>query len=109
VSWSVLGALVVLALVCTVAAFLVFFELVHEVGPSRMVVVTYANTAIAVLLGVAVLSEPLTRGILLGFPLILIGSFLATSKKRPLSEASPTGTASPRRSFWRASKPALPR
>jgi drug/metabolite transporter (DMT)-like permease len=109
VSWSVLGALVVLALVCTVAAFLVFFELVHEVGPSRMVVVTYANTAIAVLLGVAVLSEPLTRGIVLGFPLILIGSFLATSKKRPLSEASRPGTPSPRRSFWRASRPALPR
>jgi drug/metabolite transporter (DMT)-like permease len=95
--------------VCTVAAFLVFFELVHEVGPSRMVVVTYANTAIAVLLGVAVLSEPLTRGIVLGFPLILIGSFLATSRKRPLSEASRPGTPSPRRSFWRASRPALPR
>ncbi len=109
VSWSVLGALVVLAVVCTAAAFLVFFELVHEVGPSRMVVVTYANTAIAVLLGVAVLAEPLTSGIMLGFPLIIIGSFLATSTKRPLSEASPTGSPSPRRSWRRASRPALPR
>jgi drug/metabolite transporter (DMT)-like permease len=108
-TWSVLGALVVLAVVCTAAAFLVMFELVREVGPSRMVVVNYANTAIAVLLGVAVLSEPLTRGILLGFPLILIGSFLATSKKRPINEASPTGAPVPRRSFWRVSRQALPR
>lgn len=109
VSWSVLGALVVLAVVCTAAAFLVFFELVHEVGPSRMLVVTYANTAIAVLLGVAVLSEPLTSGILLGFPLILVGSFLAASKRRGVSEASPTGSDPPRRSWRRASRPALPR
>jgi drug/metabolite transporter (DMT)-like permease len=109
VSWSVLGALVVLALVCTAAAFLVMFELVQEVGPSRMLVVTYANTAIAVLLGVAVLAEPLTSGILLGFPLIILGSFLATSRRRPLSEASPTGSLSPRRSWRRGSRPALPR
>ncbi len=88
-SWAVLGSLCVLALVCTALAFLLFFELVQEVGPSRTVVVTYLNTAVAVVLGIAVLSEPLTAGIALGFPLIIAGSFLATRRPAPATAASP--------------------
>jgi drug/metabolite transporter (DMT)-like permease len=107
---SVVGAIAVLAIVCTAAAFLIFFELIHEVGPSRTVVVTYPNTAVAVLLGVVVLSEPLTAGILLGFPLIILGSILATrTSGATLSEATPPAPAQPRRSARRASRPARPR
>jgi drug/metabolite transporter (DMT)-like permease len=40
--------------------------------------VTYLNPAIAVLLGVAILGEPLTAGLLIGFPIILGGSVLAS-------------------------------
>ncbi len=68
-----------LSLVCTTGAFLVFFELVKEVGATRSVVVTYLNTAIAVVLGIVFLSEPLTASILAGFPLVLVGSVVATS------------------------------
>jgi drug/metabolite transporter (DMT)-like permease len=109
VSWSVIGAIAVLALVCTAAAFLVMFELIGEVGPSRMVVVTYLNTAVAVLLGVAVLGESLTKGIVLGFPLIIAGSVLATRRTAAVSAASRGGAAPPRRSWRRASRSALPR
>ena len=42
----------VLSMLCTAGAFLVFFELIKEVGATRSVVVTYFNTAIAVVLGV---------------------------------------------------------
>lgn len=108
-SSSVIGAVAVLALVCTAGAFLVFFELVKEVGPSRTVVVTYVNTAVAVLLGVAVLSEPLTVGIIVGFPLIVAGSVLGTRRSAPVSEASPTDGPPPRRSLFRAQSRALPR
>jgi drug/metabolite transporter (DMT)-like permease len=73
----------VLSLVCTAAAFLVFFELVKEVGPSRSVVVTYFNTAIAVALGIIGLHEPLTVGIMIGFPLVIAGCVIATSAPRP--------------------------
>ncbi len=69
----------VLSVVCTAGAFLTFFALVKQVGATRSVVVTYLNTAIAVVLGVAFLREPLTVGILLGFPLVLVGSIFATS------------------------------
>ncbi|HVB71172.1 MAG TPA: DMT family transporter [Acidimicrobiales bacterium] len=68
-----------LSVVCTAGAFFVFFELVREVGATRSVVVTYLNTAIAVVLGITFLREPLTAAILAGFPLVLVGSVLATT------------------------------
>jgi len=73
----------VLSVVCTAGAFLTFFELIKEVGSTRSVVVTYVNTAIAVVLGVVFLHEPLTIGIMLGFPLVLVGSIFATSSTQP--------------------------
>jgi drug/metabolite transporter (DMT)-like permease len=78
VIWSVL----VLALVCTALAFMVFFALIAEVGPARATVITYVNPAIALLLGVVLLNEPFTIGIAIGFPLILVGCFFATSRNR---------------------------
>ncbi len=72
------AAVATLALVCTALAFVLMFELVNEVGPARSTIITYVNPAIAVLLGVAVLGEPFTAGIAVGFPLILVGSALAT-------------------------------
>jgi drug/metabolite transporter (DMT)-like permease len=68
--------------VCTVAAFLVFFRLIKEVGATRAVVVTYFNTAVAVVLGIVGLHEPLTAGIVVGFPLVIVGCVIATSKAR---------------------------
>jgi drug/metabolite transporter (DMT)-like permease len=80
----------VLGAVCTALAFILFFSLVAEVGPARTTVITYINPAVAVILGVLVLSEPITLGLVIGFPLILIGSFLAT-RKGPAFESEPIG------------------
>lgn len=74
-----------LALVCTALAFVLMFELIAEVGPSRSTVITYVNPAVAVLLGVTVLGEPFTAGIAVGFPLILVGSALATRGPEEMS------------------------
>jgi drug/metabolite transporter (DMT)-like permease len=79
VSAQTVGAVATLALVCTVLAFLLFFALIREVGPSRSTVITYVNPLVAVLLGVVLLSEPLTLGIAVGMPLILLGSVLGTA------------------------------
>lgn len=78
-SAATIGSVVVLAVVCTVVAFLVFFALIREVGPARSTVITYVNPLVAVLLGVAILSEPVTLGIAVGMPLILLGSVLGTA------------------------------
>jgi drug/metabolite transporter (DMT)-like permease len=72
------GAVLVLAIVCTAAAFLLFWALIDLVGPVRSTVVTYLNPAVAALLGVLVLNESLTPEMGVGFGLVMIGSVLAT-------------------------------
>jgi drug/metabolite transporter (DMT)-like permease len=73
-------SLVALGIFSTALAFISFFIVLKEIGPARSSIVTYVNTAIAVVLGVLILSEPLTLGIMIGLPLVMIGSFLASRK-----------------------------
>ncbi len=80
VSASTWWAVGVLGVVCSALAFLVFFALIAEVGPTRATVITYVNPAVALALGVIVLGEPLTLGLVVGFPLVLIGSAFATRR-----------------------------
>jgi len=83
VVWSVVG----LAVICTALAFLVFFALIGEVGPVRATVITYVNPAVAAVVGVAVLGEHVSAGMLVGFALILAGSVLATGRgPEPVAE-----------------------
>jgi drug/metabolite transporter (DMT)-like permease len=89
---SVLG----LAVVCTALAFVVFFALIAGIGPSRAVVITYVNPAVALSLGVVVLGEPFTAGMAVGFPLILAGSVLAARRRgdarsRPVEGGAASG------------------
>ena len=77
VVWAVVG----LAVICTAIAFVVFFELIAEVGPSRATVITYLNPAVALLLGMAILDESFTVATAVGFTLILAGSVLATRSR----------------------------
>jgi drug/metabolite transporter (DMT)-like permease len=71
-------AIVVLGIVCSALAFVVFFALIVEAGPTRATVVTYLNPAVAVTLGVLVLGETLGAASIAGLGLILAGSWLAT-------------------------------
>jgi drug/metabolite transporter (DMT)-like permease len=86
-SGRVLAAVLTLALVCTGLAFLVFFELIAEVGPARATVITYINPAVAVLLGVLVLDERFTIVTALGFVLVLSGAVLATGRSGAVAES----------------------
>jgi drug/metabolite transporter (DMT)-like permease len=96
ISGEVIASVGVLTLVCTAAAFLLFFALIVEVGPARATVITFVNPAVAVALGVIVLGEPLSLGIAIGFPLIVAGSILATGKsRRPPVAIAETTTGSP--------------
>jgi drug/metabolite transporter (DMT)-like permease len=94
-SLEAIAAITTLALVCTALAFVIFFELIIEVGPARSTVVTYVNPLVAVLLGVVILSEPFTAGIAVGLPLILAGSVLATRRSALPAESPPAGLSKP--------------
>jgi drug/metabolite transporter (DMT)-like permease len=73
-------SLVALGVLCTALALALFFALIREVGPQRALVITFVNPAVAVLLGVLLLDEPVTLGIALGLPLVLFGCVLATRR-----------------------------
>jgi drug/metabolite transporter (DMT)-like permease len=96
-SAAVMGSIVGLGVICTALAFVVFFALIAEVGPVRATVITYVNPAVALGLGVLLLREPLGAGILAGFALILVGSFIAnrrgSGKRTPQTELEPLAGA----------------
>ena len=57
--------------------------------------ITYLNPAVALLLGIVVLGEQPTVGMLIGFPLVLLGSVLATRGPRRRTAAAPSDAAEP--------------
>ena len=74
------GSLLGLGVICSALAFVAFFRLTREIDVARASLVTYMNMAVAVFLGIILLAEPITAGILIGFPLVVVGSILATRK-----------------------------
>lgn len=78
-SRSSLVSLLVLGVVCTAIAFVTFFALIGEVGPARATVFTYLNPVVAITLGGVILDEPITWGLLAGFPVVLVGCWLAAA------------------------------
>lgn len=84
-----IASVIVLIVVCSSVAFVIFFALIAEVGPARATVITYVNPAVAVVLGIAILHEHFSLGLALGFPLVLIGSFFGTGgiRRRPVPDA----------------------
>jgi drug/metabolite transporter (DMT)-like permease len=62
---------------------LTFFALIAEVGASRGAAFTYVNPAVSVLLGVVLLSESFNLATILGFLLIILGSWLSTGGNLP--------------------------
>jgi len=85
ISAGAIRAVVGLGVLSTGAAFVAFFTLATIIGVARGSLVTYLNTACAVVLGVIILNEPLTIGIILGLPLVLIGSYFASRKPEKAS------------------------
>ena len=101
----VAAAVLRLGLVCTALAFVLFFSLIAEVGP---VVATVVNPAVAVLLGVSVLGEPLGAGRVIGFALILAGSYFATQRpkgRQGLAPGAPAASGDCREGRFRPARP----
>ena len=75
---ATLSSIATLGVLCTAIAMLLMFYLVGHAGAARASIITYINPAVATLLGVGLLHERLGTGGLIGFALILTGSWLAT-------------------------------
>lgn len=72
--------LAILGVVSTGAAYVLNYRLITDAGPTAASTVTYLLPVVAVLLGWAVLDEPLTVGILGGLALVLGGVALAQNR-----------------------------
>jgi drug/metabolite transporter (DMT)-like permease len=90
-STAVIVAIVVLAVICSALAFLLMVGLIAEIGPVKATTITYVNPAVAILAGVVVLGEPFTVWTIVGFVLVLAGSWLVTRRGR----AAPAEVAGP--------------
>ncbi|HEX7473006.1 MAG TPA: DMT family transporter [Candidatus Limnocylindrales bacterium] len=91
-SSNALSGIAILGVVCTAIAFLLFAELIAEVGPVRATVITYVNPAVAAVLGVFVLRETFTLAMGIGFALVILGSGLATRRS---TSAAPVPVLAP--------------
>ncbi len=83
-SQAVIVSIVVLAVVCSALAFLLMVGLVAEIGPVKATAITYVNPAVAILAGVLVLGERVTVWTVVGFALVLAGSYLVTRRRHAL-------------------------
>jgi drug/metabolite transporter (DMT)-like permease len=105
-----LWSLLVLGLLCTAAAFVLFGALVAEVGPGRATVITYVAPLVAVALGMAVLGERPGPGAIAGLVLILAGSWLSTGGgARPPGAGTRRTLATPEPSPSSPARPAAER
>lgn len=76
------GSSILLGVICTALALIMYFDLIKKVGVARTVSVTYLVPVFGVLWGYLLLSEPLTWSMCIGGGLILFGVAL-THKKSP--------------------------
>ncbi|GHJ48636.1 membrane protein [Catellatospora sp. TT07R-123] len=91
---SAIGAVLVLGLLSTAAAFLLYYRLIALAGSGVAGLVSYTSPAVAVLLGAVLLGEPMHASTLAGFALILGGSWLATRPAAPRPAPLRTAAAS---------------
>jgi drug/metabolite transporter (DMT)-like permease len=82
------GSILALGVICSAIAFVIFFALIKEVGAARATLITYLNTLVALLLGIVFLSEPITPGLIVGIPLVLLGSWFAGKRHAPNSKGT---------------------
>ena len=74
---SAWAAILVLGIVCTGFAFILYYRLIADLGPVRATTVTLLIPVFGILWGVAFLGEPLTPGRIAGAATVLLGCALA--------------------------------
>jgi drug/metabolite transporter (DMT)-like permease len=82
VGWKPLVSVVVLGVVGTAFAYILYFEIVRGAGASRAILVTYLVPALALGYGAVFLDEEVTIAAVAGLALVLAGVALATGVLR---------------------------
>lgn len=92
-AFPVILAVLTLGILCTAVAYLLYFRLIANIGPTRALTVTFLVPFFGVFWGIVFLREPLTWSTILGFAIILSGTGFVTgilgSRKTPPIPAEP--------------------
>lgn len=70
-----------LALICSALAYLMYYQLMAEIGPSKAMTVTFLMPIFGMIWGYLFLGEPVTLSMILGTITILLGTWLVVQKK----------------------------
>ena len=81
-SGPVILAVLTLGIVCTAIAYLLYFRLIANIGPTRALTVTFLVPVFGVFWGIVFLQEVLSWSTVLGFGVILLGTCLVTGVLR---------------------------
>jgi drug/metabolite transporter (DMT)-like permease len=77
------GAVLVLGVVCTGLAYILYFRLIARAGPARALAVTFAIPAFAVFYGALLLNEAITPWMVVCALVIIAGTTLSTGLWTP--------------------------
>jgi drug/metabolite transporter (DMT)-like permease len=83
VSLTAWTAAIVMGVFSTALAYILYFRLISNTGPTNAITVTYLIPLFAMLLGAVVIDEPITASMIVGCAVILLGTALATGLLRP--------------------------
>ena len=82
-------SVVLLGILCTGIAYIIFFRLIANLGPARAMSVTYLIPAFGLLWGSLLLDEKISQGMILGCGLILTGVALTTGLLKLRRKSAP--------------------
>ena len=77
-SWQTWASLLALGVLCSGVAYILYFRLITNAGPSRALAVTFLIPAFAVMYGVVLLGEKVTPWMMLCGGVIILGTALST-------------------------------
>ncbi|MFI5369204.1 MAG: DMT family transporter, partial [Spirochaetia bacterium] len=81
-STRVILLVVVFALLCSALAYVIYYKLIADVGPTRALTVTFLIPVFAMLWGALLIRERVTLSMAAGALIILAGTFLVTAPRR---------------------------
>lgn len=71
-------AVIVLGVLCTGVAYILYFRLIEQAGPARALAVTFGIPVFAIFYGAVFLGEPVTAWMLMWGAVVLLGTALST-------------------------------
>ncbi len=82
ISTTAWAAAIVMGVFSTALAYILYFRLIANTGPTNAITVTYLIPLFAMVLGAVVIDEPITMAMVIGCAVILLGTSLATGVLR---------------------------